>query len=635
MPTDRGSGYPPIADYAMIGNTRTVALAARDGSIDWCCWPRFDSPAVFCRLLDAARGGRFQVQPVGPYRSTRAYLGPTNVLATTFQTTRGRVRLTDFMPMRAPGPDSPDHPPDEGDAILRLIEGIAGEVDVEVVFGPTFDYARASTEVVIRAGGAVAHDGRQAATLACQVPLAIDRSGRPRGQVRVAEGDRLWLGLRFSSSDAAGDVIPLVDGDDDLRRTLRQWEQWSSSCTYAGPYRELVRRSALALKLLTFAPSGAVVAAPTTSLPEQIGGTRNWDYRFTWLRDSALILEALRALGYHRESDAFFAWLRAVWTTHHHHLQIMYTVDGKPRIPEETLAHLEGYRGSRPVRVGNAAADQTQLDVYGEVLDAAHFCLDAGPPDAGLWTVLCSLANRAAANWQEPDRGIWEVRGGPRHFLYSKLLCWVALDRAIKLAERHRLPGPVARWRSTAEGIRRMILDHGYDQNLVAFTQALGEPVLDASALAIPMVGFLPATDPRVQATIQKIQERLTADGLVFRYRADDGLPPGEATFALCSFWLVDNLALTGRVDEARELFERVAGRANDVGLLAEQIDPSSGELLGNFPQGFSHLALIRSALYIARAEKLGPERQPSTRADRAAEMADAGRRPADPGPRS
>ncbi|MGH2461487.1 MAG: glycoside hydrolase family 15 protein, partial [Chloroflexota bacterium] len=428
-PITGSRGYRPVADYAMIGNTRTVALVARDGSIDWCCWPRFDSSAVFCRLLDADKGGSFQVAPVGPSRATRAYLGPTNVLATTFQTDAGQIRLTDFMPMRSPESGAADRPSDAGAAIFRLIEGIAGEVDVEAAFHPTFDYARATTDLVAAPGGVVARDGRSSATLACPFPLAADSSGRMRGRVRVAVGDRFWLGLRFSTNgEPESDPIPPVPGDAALARALGDWERWSAACAYEGPYRDLVRRGALTLKLLTFAPTGAVVAAPTTSLPERIGGSRNWDYRFTWLRDSALILEALKALGYHQAADEFFSWLRTVWTTHRHHLQIMYTIDGDPRLPEEILSHLDGYRGSRPVRVGNAAADQIQLDVYGEVLDAAHFCHDGTcPPDDGLWAVLASLANRAVARWREPDRGIWEVRGGPRHFLYSKLLCWVAL----------------------------------------------------------------------------------------------------------------------------------------------------------------------------------------------------------------
>jgi len=603
---DRGDR--PIADYAAIGDGRSVALVAIDGSIDWLCLPEIDSDAVFCRLLDAERGGFFRVGPVGDHTSVRSYLGDTNVLVTTHTTATGVVQVTDLM--SAPGL-TPTR------AVLRLVEGIAGTVDVAVEFRPTFGFAAASTAVRVDPSGAVAGDPRHEAQLTLSAPgFDVEADGvGAAGRAAVGAGERRWVTAVYTSH--ATDV-PEVDGDRTLADTLEFWQRWSARCAYDGPYHDLVRRSALVLKLLAYHPTGAVVAAPTTSLPEDIGGERNWDYRYTWLRDASLILYALQSIGYHDEAEAFFAWLERLCLKCRDRLRIMYTVTGGDDLPERTLDHLAGWRGSRPVRVGNAAADQTQLDIYGELLDAAHLHLDA-MPDAlhpGTWEVLALLADRAAARWREPDEGIWEVRGGQRHFLYSKLLCWVALDRAVHLAEDRNLPGDIERWRTERNAICQAILTDGYDPGLSAFTQAFGEPTLDASALAIPLVGFLPPTDERVQSTVAAIQQRLTAGGLVYRYlpaETPDGLAGDEATFALCSFWLVDDLALAGRVEEARALFEKVAGYANDVGLLAEEIDPATGELLGNFPQGFTHLALIRSALAIAEAESAGPEEAPET----------------------
>ncbi len=603
-----GRDYRPIRDYALIGDTHCAALVASDGAIDWCCLPCVDSPAVFCRLLDAGKGGFFRVGPVGPAEASRTYAGDTNVLVTTFTAAGGTIRLTDLMaveplPQRRQGVEArPTHD------ILRLIEGLAGRVDVEIAFRPTFDYARARTSVVRRPGGAVAHGGRELLVLGCPVALEPDGHGGLAGRARVAAGERVWVTLaHHPGSDSPPPAFGPAGAEEALGRTLDYWRRWSAACSYRGPYEALVRRSALLLKLLTFSPTGAVIAAPTTSLPEEIGGVRNWDYRFTWLRDAPLILSALQSVGYHAEADDFFGWLRRICGRCRDRLQIMYTVRGEEDLPEEVLEHLAGYRGSRPVRTGNAAAGQAQLDIYGEVLDAAAIHLEgrSRDPEPGLWGLLAFLADRAAARWREPDQGIWEVRGGPRHFLYSKLLCWVALDRALRLADARRLPGDLARWRRTREEIRRAIETEGYDPEIGAFTQALGERALDASALAVPLVGFLPPADPRVRSTVARIQERLTRKGLVYRYlvaETDDGLPGGEATFALCSFWLVDNLALAGRGEEACELFERAAGYANEVGLLAEEIDPATGELLGNHPQGFTHLALIRSAVTIAKA---------------------------------
>jgi GH15 family glucan-1,4-alpha-glucosidase len=625
MGTDEERGYRPVRDYALIGDAHTAALVSSDGSIDWCCWPRFDSPAVFCRLLDAGKGGWFQVRPAQSFAVTRAYSGPTAVLATTFSTDDGQFRLTDFMPVERLTESHRGEDIASGQSILRLVEGLAGSVEVELSFRPTFDYARARADITLREGGAVARSGGETLLLSCPAQLTLDDAGTVRGRFRVSEGERLWVTLFYHADSAPGEVGLLrPDGDRELERTAGYWSEWWSDCRYDGPYSDLVRRSALTLKLLTFEPTGALVAAPTTSLPEEIGGVRNWDYRYTWLRDSSLILYALQLLGYEEEAEDFFGWLdKLCITCRDHRLQIMYTIDGGSHLPELTLDHLEGYRGSRPVRVGNAAFEQMQLDVYGEVLDAAHLYHERTrrPVRAEWWDELSFMADETARRWREPDHGIWEVRGGKRHFLHSKLMCWVALDRAVRLSGRLGAGHDTAAWARARDEIRRAVVEEGYNKEVGAFTQSFGERALDASALMIPLTGFLPATDPRVLSTVERIRERLTSRGLVYRYLTEDGLPGGEATFAMCSFWLADNLALQGRVDEARELFERVVGYGSDTGLFAEEIDPASGELLGNYPQGFTHLALIRSALHIAKAESQGPEDHAETSAERAGKV--------------
>ena len=603
--TGHERGYRPIRDYAFIGDGHTAALVASDGSIDWYCCPRFDSPAVLCRLLDAHKGGWIRVGPSGEYATSRAYVENTNVLATTFTTGDGQLRLTDLMPIQRRAESRSSDNIEPGHRILRLVEGLTGEVDLEVHFRPTFNYARSTTTLLPCRGGAIAHTAGESLTLACPARLEPDASGGLSGRIRVTAGERFWIVLTYhASSDVRSKMLQVRDADAELARTIEYWRGWSARCTYLGPYHELVRRSALTLKLLTFMPSGALVAAPTTSLPEEIGGARNWDYRYTWLRDSALVLSSLMAIGYHDEALAFFDWLQALSVNGRGDLKIMYRIDHGTDLPEQILDHLEGYRKSRPVRIGNSANMQMQLDIYGAVMSAMYYCYEhMDPPTEPLWPILGHLADQAAARWREPDSGIWEIRDRPRHFLHSKLMCWVALDRAVRLAGPGRILGDAGRWRRSRDEIREAILDEGYNEEIGAFTQAFGEPALDSSVLTIPLVGFLPPTDPRVRSTVDRIQERLTSDGLVYRYVTDDGLPGGEATFALCSFWMVDNLALADRVDEARTLFDRLVGYANDVGLLSEQIMPATGELLGNFPQGFTHLALIRSALNIAKAE--------------------------------
>ena len=606
MPSNRG--YRPIADYALIGNTHTAALVSSEGSIDWCCLPHFDSPAVFLRLLDAERGGFWHIRPTGVFRSRREYVGESAILATTFTTTRGVVRLVDHM-----------HAQDiirsrigvdivHCHRIMRLVEGVEGDVELDVRLRPTFDYARASTDVRIDPGVAIAHGGDGGLLLQSPEGAAMSRTpdGALATTIRVRRGERAWFVL--TSFPSHGPVPATADPEMLLRETEDHWRRWSSQCTYAGPYHSLVRTSARVLKLLTFGPTGALVAAPTTSIPEDIGGVRNWDYRYAWLRDSALILRALAALGYHEAAIDFFHWLERTTAREQESLQIMYALSGGRDLPEYALPLLDGYRGSRPVRVGNAASAQVQLDVYGYVLDAAWVCArELGPIRPALWSVLRRLADQAAARWREPDQGIWEVRAEPRHFLSSKLMCWVALDRAIRLASAGTgLACDRDCWRAERDAIRRAILDAGFDARLGAFTQALGSSTLDASALMMPLVGFLPATDPRMRSTIAAVSDRLSHDGLVYRYVAGDGVAGGEAAFALCTFWLVENFALLGQVERARALFERVTSYANDLGLMSEEIAPT-GELLGNYPQGFTHLGLIHAALRIAAATRGDP----------------------------
>lgn len=596
----------PISDYALIGNTHSAALVSSDGSIDWCCLPHFDSGAVFCRLLDGEKGGFFRISARAAQTSSRRYAEGSAVLVTEVLTHDGRARLTDFMHTQriAESRLGVDRP--RCHRLLRCVEGLAGRIELELELRPTFDFARKAAELRVTEDGAVAVAGDESLRLRVSPGMPLELAGDViHARFEVGARERIWFVLSHGDGATGTDAHADVDPARLLEETVRNWREWDRLCTFRGRYHDLVRHSARVLKLLTFGPTGALVAAPTTSLPEEIGGTRNWDYRFCWLRDSALVLHALMSIGYHEAAMDFFRWLERLCDGPCDDLQIMYRLDGGRELPEEELGHLAGYRASKPVRLGNAAANQKQLDTYGHVLDAALLCWDRMRPiRPALWDVLRHLADQAASGWREPDQGIWELRGRPRHFVSSKLLCWVALDRAVKLANVARLGGEVASWRRERAAIRAAILEDGYDARTGAFTQVFGMPDLDASALLMPLVGFLPADDPRMRSTVDRIRERLTAHGLVYRYLNDDGLPGGEATFALCSFWLVDNLAMQGRLDEARALFERVVAFRNDVGLLSEEIDPVNRELLGNYPQGFTHLALIKSALTIDAAER-------------------------------
>jgi alpha,alpha-trehalase len=638
-----GNRYPPIADYGLIGDCHTAALIARDGSIDWFCPDRFDAPAVFCRMLDADHGGYLKIAPNGSFSVERRYRGDTNVLETTFSNEGGRLRITDLMPVHKRSSDHEGYDVGSSRRILRRLEGVEGEVDLTVEFKPTFDYARAHTRVdTCSSGGAIAQANGQCLTLGAG-GLQLEWHGDVlSGRLRVHTGEQHWIVLTHTDNDRdARQALHPTDCEQQLERTVQYWQQWAQRCTYRGAYRDLVVRSALVLKLLTYEPSGAIVAAPTTSLPENIGGERNWDYRYTWLRDSSLILYGLLTIGYGDEAADFTHWLeRTVGSDPSRKPQIMYGIDGRRQLPEEIVDTLEGYRESRPVRSGNAAAEQRQLDIFGEVLRAAalHYRRGSDAPHEGktaqrnqhtgpseeAWSVLRELVDRAAEHWGQTGNGIWEVRGGPQPFLYGKLMCWAALDSGLRLAEHFGLEAPTQHWECVRDEIRRTILERGYDENIGAFTQAFGSSTLDATALVIPRIGFLPPTDARVRSTVDRIKQHLSKNGLVYRYRTEDGLAGGEGTFTLCSFWLVDALALGGRLDEARSLFERVAGYANDLGLLAEEIDAESGEQLGNFPQGFSHLALIGAAVNLAKAARHGAEEQPESEDDRAGRASEA-----------
>ena len=596
------SGYKSIGNYGIIGNQRSAALVGIDGSIDWCCLPRFDSPSVFAALLDWRKGGRFQIAPVGFYRSAQAYVRHTNVLTTSFSTAMGSAVLTDFMPCGG------DRMLRVGDELHRRVQCEAGQIDLQLVFEPRFDYARVSTTVAVHANGAVATGGGRRLVLASSVPLAA--TGAAETTFRLRAGEEAWFIIRY------GQPVPwpvaAYESGPRLAETKAFWAAVAGECPATGRWSDLVVRSFLTLHLMTYEPSGAIVAAPTTSLPEEIGGERNWDYRFSWVRDAAFAVDVLLRQGHVDEAEGFMRWLMDHCAACGELLQPLYGIAPDSSLQEVALDHLEGYRGSQPVRIGNAAAVQLQLDIFGEVLLAAggYHRHTRTIPDAW-WELLVGFVEAVCANWRRPDRGIWEIRGEPRQFVYSKLMAWVALDRGIYLAEAMDKPVDLDRWRAVRSEIRREILERGWSEAKGAFTQHYDTTELDASNLLMPMVGFLPATDPRIQGTIRRTMEELAVDGLVHRYRperTDDGLTGGEGTFTLCSFWLVGALLVGGRLAEAEALFRRLAGYANHLGLFSEMIDPATGEALGNFPQAFTHIAFIHTARNLDRALDLQGE---------------------------
>jgi len=596
-------GYAPIGDYALIGDCRSAALVGRDGSLDWLCWPRFDSPSIFAALLDTERGGRFRIRPVGSYETERRYLPESNVLETIFRTPSGAFALRDLMPVATEEEKQTSLLPEH--EILREVEGLHGEVTLEALYAPRPQYGEIQPVIEQRGpfGLRCQTDGA-VITLRGELPLELaGDDGHASGTAEVRAGDQKYLSLIYST-EAPAMAPPLGDlARDRISRSERWWRDWASRCEYEGPYRAAVVRSALALKLMTYAPSGAVVAGPTTSLPEKLGGERNWDYRYCWLRDASFTLRALFDLGYPEEGDAFLHWMLHATRLSWPELQVLYDVFGADHLPERTLPHLSGYAASQPVRVGNDAYGQLQLDVYGEVIDAAaRFAHAGGQFDRETANMLAGLGRTVCARWQEADEGIWEGRGGRFQHTHSKVLCWVALDRLIDLHQRHQLPVDVEQFRRERDTIRATIEERGYNDRLGSYTRVLDGDDLDASLLTLPLYGYIDAAHPRMAATCARIHERLGRDALIARYGEStrDGLPAGEGAFGICSFWAVECQARGGNLAGATAAFERLLGYTNDVGLLAEEIDWETGAALGNFPQAFTHVGLINAALTLA-----------------------------------
>ncbi len=596
--------YPAIADYALISDCHSCALVSLDGSVDWCTFHRFEARPVFARILDWSKAGFFRIAPLDDdYEPTRRYLPGTNVLETTFTSERGTLVVTDFFSYRVPGPEEDAHAAHPDHQLIRIARCTEGEMPVKVKLVPRFDYGLTTPRLeMLDSDLVVVYGGADALVLQSELPFGHAERSATTGNRTLHSGEEAFVVLTYQlPHELSPERLTKKDVSTRLETTTRTWKAWSDRCTYDGPYREQVVRSALVLKALTNAPTGSIVAAATTSLPEEVGGERNWDYRFSWLRDSALTLNALFALGYDQEAQAYMAWLRRTTAGRASELQIMYGVGGERLLPEVELDWLEGYRGSRPVRIGNGAYSQFQLDVFGELLDTAWlYRRHSGEIDDVFWDFLSRVGGAVIERWQDPDQGIWEIRGEPRHFVYSKVMAWVALDRVIRLAELDGRDGDLDAWRAARDEIRMLVESEGVDPATGAFQQAFGDGgKLDASNLMIPIVGFVAHDDDRAKATFERVADELSADGFVYRYVTDgvDGLSGDEATFAICSFWLVECLARAGERERARELFERLLGFCNDVGLLAEEIDPHTGDLIGNFPQAFSHLGLIQAAI--------------------------------------
>jgi GH15 family glucan-1,4-alpha-glucosidase len=596
------SDYLPIAEHGLIGDLYSVALVGTDGTIDWYCCPRFDSPSVFGSILDAGRGGHYRLAPTNAgWSSQQLYLPDTNVLITRFLSPDGVAEVADFMPA------APVTGGERGQQLVRRVVGVRGQLRFELECSPRFDYGRAEHEVECHEHGVLFRSADCVLALETETPLRV-ADGAARASFELAQGESATFVLEHVVGRYQPHGHTAAQTRELFEATVAYWRRWLAQSRYTGRWREMVHRSALTLKLLTYQPTGAIVAAATTSLPEELGGERNWDYRYTWIRDAAFSLYALLRLGFGEEAETFMGWLTERFRDCHEGesgpLRIMYGVDGRSELPEEHLTHLEGYRGTGPVRIGNSAAGQLQLDIYGELIDSVYLYNKYGTPIYHeAWRDLTRIVEWLTEHWDQPDEGIWETRGGRQHFTYSRLMCWVALERAVRIARQRGLPGDLVRWMTARDAIYEQIMSRGWHERRGAFVQHYDTDVLDASVMLMPMVKFISPTDPRWLSTLDEISKELVTDSLVSRYNvksSPDGLLGREGTFSMCTFWYVEALTRAGRLDDARLVFEKMLTYANHLGLYAEQIAPT-GEQLGNFPQAFTHLGLISAASNLDR----------------------------------